>query len=135
MKPYPLAEELLPPVLRVAMPRAARLSAPGGTMHVVARCNKREFYFTTPADFEVLLPTCGRWSGPTRSRRPGISPHAGDEEVFPCLCKFKHLEAERCPVPFCGFFSPLTRKSTEPMPFDCERIVDSGLGWLITMEK
>jgi hypothetical protein len=25
--------------------------------------------------------------------------------------------------------------SAEPMPFDCERIVDSGFGWLITMEK
>jgi hypothetical protein len=23
----------------------------------------------------------------------------------------------------------------EPMPFDCEHIVDSGLGWLISMEK
>ena len=26
-------------------------------------------------------------------------------------------------------------KSAEPMPFDCERIVDSGFGRLITMEK
>jgi hypothetical protein len=25
--------------------------------------------------------------------------------------------------------------SAEPMPFDCERIVYSGLGWLISMEK
>jgi hypothetical protein len=25
--------------------------------------------------------------------------------------------------------------SAEPMPFDCEHIVDSGLGWLISMEK
>ena len=25
--------------------------------------------------------------------------------------------------------------SAEPMPFDCERIVDSGLGWLISMEE
>ena len=24
-------------------------------MHVVARCNNREFYFTTPEDFEILL--------------------------------------------------------------------------------
>ena len=23
----------------------------------------------------------------------------------------------------------------EPIPFDCEHIVDSGFGWLITMEK
>jgi hypothetical protein len=28
-----------------------------------------------------------------------------------------------------------TEMSAEPMPFDCERIVDSGLGWLISMEK
>jgi hypothetical protein len=25
--------------------------------------------------------------------------------------------------------------SAEPMPFDCERIVDSGFGWLMTMEE
>ncbi len=25
--------------------------------------------------------------------------------------------------------------SAEPMPFDCEHIIDSGLGWLISMEK
>jgi hypothetical protein len=25
--------------------------------------------------------------------------------------------------------------SVEPMPVDCERIVDSGFGWLIKMEK
>ena len=55
MKPYPLGDDLLRPLLRVAMPRAGRLYAPGGTVHVVARCNNREFYFTTPADFEVLL--------------------------------------------------------------------------------
>ena len=33
------------PVLQIAMPRLPRLYAPGGTMHVVARCNNREFYF------------------------------------------------------------------------------------------
>ena len=32
-------------------------------------------------------------------------------------------------------FQPIDAKSTEPMPFDCEHIVDSGLGWLISMEK
>jgi REP element-mobilizing transposase RayT len=42
-------------VLRVAMPRGARLYAPGATVHVVARCNNREFYFTTREDFAVLL--------------------------------------------------------------------------------
>ncbi len=25
--------------------------------------------------------------------------------------------------------------SAEPMPFGCENIVDSGVGWLISMEK
>jgi hypothetical protein len=44
-KPYPLVDDLLSPVLRVAMPRAARLYAPEGTVHVVTRCNNREFYF------------------------------------------------------------------------------------------
>ena len=37
------------------MPRSPRIYAPGGTMHVVARCNNREFYFTTAEDFEILL--------------------------------------------------------------------------------
>lgn len=55
MKPYLPVDELIRPVLRVAMPRAPRLAAPGSTMHVVARCNNREFYFTTPEDFELLL--------------------------------------------------------------------------------
>ena len=32
-------------VLQVAMPRSPRMYAPGGTMHVVARCNNREVYF------------------------------------------------------------------------------------------
>ena len=40
-KPYPLVDDLLSPVLRVAMPRPARLYAPGGTVHVVTRCNNR----------------------------------------------------------------------------------------------
>jgi putative transposase len=43
------------PDLQIAMPRAPRIYAPGGTVHVVARCNNREFCFTTPEDFEVLL--------------------------------------------------------------------------------
>jgi putative transposase len=55
VKPYPLARDLVEPSRRVAMPRAPRLVAPGGTVHVVARCNNREFYFTTPEDFAVLL--------------------------------------------------------------------------------
>jgi putative transposase len=55
VRAYPPAQDLLPPGLRVAMPRAMRVEAPGSTMHVVARCNNREFYFTTSADFEALL--------------------------------------------------------------------------------
>ena len=55
MKPKPLGDDLLRPTLRVAMPRAACLYAPEGTVHVVARCNNREFCFTTPEDFELLL--------------------------------------------------------------------------------
>jgi len=54
MKAYPRADDLLAPMLRVAMPRAPRLVAPGGTIHVVSRCNNREFYFRTAEDFEVL---------------------------------------------------------------------------------
>ncbi len=54
-KPYPPVEDLLRPFQRVRMPRAGRLYAPGGTVHVVARCNNREFYFITPEDFELLL--------------------------------------------------------------------------------
>ena len=33
------------PVFQIAMPRSPRLYAPGETMHVVTRCNNREFYF------------------------------------------------------------------------------------------
>ena len=49
-------------VLQIAMPRPPRLYAPEGTMHVVARCNNREFYFTTPEDFEILLEHLGEMS-------------------------------------------------------------------------
>jgi putative transposase len=40
---------------RVAMPRLPRLHAPGVTVHVVGRCNNREFRFTTADDFHMLL--------------------------------------------------------------------------------
>jgi REP element-mobilizing transposase RayT len=43
------------PVLQMAMPRLPRIYSPGATMHVVARCNNREFYFAAPDDFEILL--------------------------------------------------------------------------------
>jgi putative transposase len=43
------------PLLQIAMPRPPRIYAPGATLHVVARCNNREFYFSTREDFEILL--------------------------------------------------------------------------------
>jgi len=55
MKKYPLVEDLGRPVPRVAMPRAPRMQVPGGTMHVVVRCNNREFCFAMVADFELVL--------------------------------------------------------------------------------
>jgi putative transposase len=39
-----------------------RLYAPDGTMHVVARCNNREFYFTATEEFEILLDHLGEMS-------------------------------------------------------------------------
>ncbi len=47
------------PVLEIAMPRSPRIYAPGGTMHVVARCNNREFYFSADGDFQILLDHLG----------------------------------------------------------------------------
>lgn len=55
VKPYPLADDLLAPVRGVQMPRVPRLIAPGGIVHVVSRCNNREFYITTVDDFAALL--------------------------------------------------------------------------------
>ena len=42
-------------VLRVGMPRAPRLQAPGGTIHVVARCNNGRFLLEEAADFQSVL--------------------------------------------------------------------------------
>lgn len=63
MKLYQEVDNSLRPVLQIAMPRAPRIYAPGGTMHVVARCNNREFCFTTPEAFEVLLDHLREMSG------------------------------------------------------------------------
>lgn len=57
MKQYPLADEMIVPVLRVAMPRLPRLQAPGATIHVVARCNNREFHLIAPEDFQRVIVT------------------------------------------------------------------------------
>jgi putative transposase len=59
---YGEKEGAVRPVLQIAMPRLPRLYAPEGTMHVVARCNNREFYFTAPEDFEILLDNLGEMS-------------------------------------------------------------------------
>jgi putative transposase len=56
---YPLAADLVRPAGRVSMPRLPRLHAPGGTVHVVGRCNNRAFCFTTPEDFRLLLAHLG----------------------------------------------------------------------------
>jgi putative transposase len=50
------------PVLQIAMPRSPRIYAPRGTMHVVARCNDRKFYFGTQEDFQILLDHLGEMS-------------------------------------------------------------------------
>ncbi len=55
VRPYPPVTDLLVPLGRVRKPRAPRLYVPRATVHVVARCNNREFTFTAEADFEVLL--------------------------------------------------------------------------------
>lgn len=56
---YPLAADLGGPAGRVAMPRLPRLHAPGGTVHVVGRCNNREFCFNTTEDFGILIAHLG----------------------------------------------------------------------------
>ena len=56
-KPYPQVDDLLRPGHQgpdaPAAPRGSM--SPGGTVHVVARCNNREFYFTAPEDFQVVV--------------------------------------------------------------------------------
>ena len=65
VKKYPRVETLDQPLPRVAMPRAPRLQVPGGTMHVVARCNNREFYFSSVEN----IPPCSPGLLPHQSRR------------------------------------------------------------------
>jgi hypothetical protein len=59
MSSYGERKDAVRPIHQIAMPRLPRLYAPGGTMHVVARCNNREFYFAAPEDFEILLDHLG----------------------------------------------------------------------------
>jgi hypothetical protein len=59
MKRYPLIDAFVRPVLRVGMPRAPRLNAPGGTMHVVARWSGRRAV-GSPAFVARYVPRRGR---------------------------------------------------------------------------
>jgi hypothetical protein len=68
---YGERENAVRPVLQIAMPRSPRIYAPGGTMHVVARCNNREFYFNAPEDFEILLDHLGEMG---RNKRCPVRP-------------------------------------------------------------
>jgi len=60
VKAYPLGDALLAPVLRGAMPRVPWLVLPSAIIHVVSRCNNREFAFTTATDFAVLFAHLGK---------------------------------------------------------------------------
>ena len=106
MKPYPVVEDLVCPVLPVGMPHAPRVVAQSETIHVVARCNTRECYFTTAEDFDLLrAPTAdpqaeardARWTTqraagspafmapyvPRRGRRRGETMASHNQEVQP----------------------------------------------------
>ncbi len=50
---YGERDDAVRPVLQIAMPRLPRIYSPGATMHVVARCNNREFYFAAPEESEI----------------------------------------------------------------------------------
>lgn len=65
---YDEGEGAVRPVVQIAMPRLPRLYTPGGTMHVVARCNNREFCFTAAEDFEILLDHLGEMSSAYKVR-------------------------------------------------------------------
>jgi len=55
VEPYPLAASVVMRAGRAALPRLPRLHEPGGTVHVVGRCNNGEFCFAAPEDFQILL--------------------------------------------------------------------------------
>jgi len=66
-------------------------------MHVVARCNNREFYFTARGEFEIGRRASVPAAAP--SSQNAIILQAGDKESFLYLNKFERLENKRCPVP------------------------------------
>ena len=55
VKPYPLVDDIIRPVLRVGMPRAPRLNAPGGHRARGGPVRPRGRSFATPADRLVGL--------------------------------------------------------------------------------
>ena len=65
------------------MPRAARLYAPGGTAHVAARCNNREFCFTSSEDFELLVALLREMLRTYECQRPAIGSHPGSPHGEP----------------------------------------------------
>lgn len=105
MERYPLAADVVARVGRVAMPRLPRLHAPGCTVHVVGRCNNREFCFTTPDDFQILL---GRLSEMIRTY--GVRLYA-----YTLMANHVHLllqapHTERLARPLRWFFRETTRE-------------------------
>lgn len=52
---------------------------------------------------------------------PGMSIHAGDEELAPCLHEFKHLEAETWLVPFLGIKMAFERDEVSDLLARCHR--------------
>jgi hypothetical protein len=71
VKPYPLIDEIIRPLLRVGMPRAPRLNAPGGTVHVVAHWSTQRAV-GSPAFVAPYVPRRGR-------RRIGTMPSQNHE--------------------------------------------------------
>ena len=78
---YGEREGAVRPALQIAMPR---LYAPEGTMHVVTRCNNREFYFNTPEDFEILMDHLGEMSSAYGVR---LFAYTLMSSTFTCSCK------------------------------------------------
>jgi putative transposase len=101
---YPLVGDLVERASRVAMPRLPRLYAPGGTVHVVGRCNNGEFCFITPEDFRILLSHLDEMT-----RTYGVTLYA-----YTLMANHVHLllqapQTERLARPLRWFFRETTR--------------------------